>query len=456
MNMAKLNYGTIMENRKPLPSVKDEITNINAIDEGTIMKIVPLEQIKPSNLNSFEVTREDIDSLKESIRRNEIIIHSFLLMPIDDEGDGCLYKTLSGESRYYAIKELIEEGFEKYRLGVPAILTKKNLSETQQQILIREANIKQRKYSPKKVSETIQELVVLYKQLNEENKTNESPIKKVADYLHVSERTIQRHNALGSLIPELKELFDKSKIDLKRAAQFSNMDEQSQQMVVDLLKENSSITKQEAEEAISLQKEKELKQEEEIQKLNKLLTDSESEKLNIQVNLKKKEEEINNLIKDKNSEIEDIKNQEQEKRLQLESELEKSNPNNEEVEKLKKELELLTESKKDSINKLEQNLKEIQLAKEKELDIKNKEIEKIKIQLEEIQKKPKIEISEQEQERIKTEIEIKNLTEVSIKNIKTLQQKIIDADKKGLKLKFDSEIAEIHNMIINNLNLNKY
>lgn len=435
-------------------TLKDQMSKISAIDDGVIMKLVPIQQIKPSNLNDFDINREDINSIKESIRTTNILIHPFLLMPIDDNGDGYLYEILSGEQRYHAVKELIEEGHEKYKKGVPATLTDRNLSITEQKILIKEANIKQRGYDSRKIRETVQELVELYKERNEEKGTNNSVIKQVADVLGKDPRQIQRFNSLSKLIPELKDAFDRSEIGIERASQFASMDEESQKLVVELMESNSKITKKEVLEIQNLKKEQEKEYNEKINNLSLKLEQIEKDKQTIENSLSEKDKEVAKVLHEKDNEfkialsekenlISSIIEQEEQKRKALEEELLKSKPNDEEIVKLKDEILTISKEKENLIEKVKEE-KEKELAeKNKQLELKNKEIAEIKKELEKALNKDIAKVNETEILKVKMESEVNSLIENTSKSISLIYEKINDANEKGLTINITNRLIDL-------------
>lgn len=424
--MAKQNFGNMLKaNTKNKAS--DELRKIEAINTGDNFQVIPYDQIRPSADNKYP--QSAIKEVEESIEKFGLF-HNFVLIPIEE--DNYKYKIVSGEQRYHAVGNLLNKGNKRYIAGVPAKILDKNTSETDRKIIQEEANIKQRNYDPQTTREAVGRLTELYKIKNKEENKDESVVKQVSEATGLGNRQVQRYNAVNTkLIDELKKEFDKANIPLERAAQFANMDQDTQKLVLELLDTNKNITKNEIEE---IKKASDLKEEELKEKINELSEETNS------YDLQKKELEAQ--IQEKENAIEESILKNRNIREEIVKELLENNPNNEKIEELEKLSNEIQDEK-------------IQVEKEKEklgtkLNDAQKELSKLRKELEVAKKntnKP-TDLSKEEKEKIKAEFEIRNIESEIKKGLNTL---LVKSENYIKKYNDDNSIKDIYKELSNRM-----
>ena len=211
------------------------LNNINSmadIDDAKANKLVfiPISQLVPNGMNSQELSVDD--SLKESIK--EIGLNVPLdVIPIEDGK----YEITSGERRYTAFLSLIKEDpdftflwkgngrISPVTKGIPCTVNRRNLSDEDRD-LVRLIGNKARDYDP----------LEQYNLFFTANQTYESKKKKgeivrgdgrkvewLADYLSVSERTIQK------MLDDSWIVNSRNYMDVKKAGSYAAYVEQKNQ-----------------------------------------------------------------------------------------------------------------------------------------------------------------------------------------------------------------------------------
>ncbi len=181
-----------------------KLNNINSmadIDDAKANKLVfiPIGQLLPNSVNSKELSVDD--SLKESIR--EIGLNVPLdVIPIEDGK----YEITSGERRYTAFLSLIKEDPDfKYQWkgnqlispvekGLPCTVNRRELSDEDKD-LIRLIGNKARDYDPLEQYNLFLTANQIYESKKDKGEIVRGDGRKVewlADYLSISERTIQK------------------------------------------------------------------------------------------------------------------------------------------------------------------------------------------------------------------------------------------------------------------------
>lgn len=350
------------------------------------------EEIQVNNKNFYNIT--DIEELAENIKENGLM-HNIEVLDISDN-DKKEFRILSGERRYQAIKYLRESGVKFDTIPCKVM---KGLSEIDEEIHLIKGNSDTRVISEEEKRKQIERLTELYNIKNKHQGTKINAKKEIAKELQVSERTIERYNNINNkLIPELQEFFDNKLITLTDGDKFAKLDEQVQLAILEVLKKQNKISKEEIEIIKS--------------ENNKLL----KEKALKERQIKEKEELINNYQKI-NSEFEEkekyIKEKLEEKekeKLLIREQLAKEFENNKssEIEKLNDKLKSINEEKE----------KLIQSEKENAEKLKNNNIQ-LESKIKELENKLRVETSQQ-RDFIKREVlneKAKNLRKTVIKDI---------------------------------------
>lgn len=388
---------------------------------------IPFEEIKVNSKNFYNLTA--IEDLAQNIKENGLM-HNIEVLDISNT-EKKEFRILSGERRYQAIKHLRETGVKFDTLPCKVI---KGLNEIDEEIHLIKGNSDTRVISEEEKRKQIERLNELYNIKNKYQGTKINAKKEIAKELQVSERTIERYNNINNkLIPELQDFFDNKLITLTEGDKFAKLDEQVQFAILEVLKQQNKISKEEIEiiktENSKLLEEKALK-EKQLKEKEDLITTY---------------QKINNELEEKSRNIK-IKLEEKEKeKLLIREQLAKEFENN----------------KKDEIDKLNEKLKIINEEKAKLLQSEKENAEKLKnnnIQLEnkvnELENKLKVETTQQK-ELIKKEFlneKVKSLRKIVIKDILELANLITDnnldlADETILELERTINVFKYKNRV---------
>lgn len=353
---------------------------------------IPFEEIQVNNKNFYNIT--DIEDLAQNIKENGLM-HNIEVLDISDN-DKRGFRILSGERRYQAIKYLRESGIKFDTIPCKVI---KGLNEIDEEIHLIKGNSDTRVISEEEKRKQIERLTELYNIKNKHQGTKINAKKEIAKELQVSERTIERYNNINNkLIPELQEFFDNKLITLTEGDKFAKLDEQVQLAILEVLKQQNKISKEEIEiiksENNKLLEEKALK-ERQIKEKEELINNY--QKINIE--LEEKEKYIKEKLEEKEKE-----------KLLIREQLSKEFENNKssEIEKLNERLKSINEEKE----------KLIQSEKENAEKLKNNNIQ-LESKIKELENKLRVETSQQ-REFIKKEVlneKAKNLRKTVIKDI---------------------------------------
>ncbi|MGL5152164.1 MAG: ParB N-terminal domain-containing protein [Clostridium sp.] len=337
---------------------------------------IPFEDIKVNEKNFYNV--KNLDDLTRSIEENGLMHNIEVLEVLDGEKKS--FKILSGERRYQAIKRLREAtGSPKYDY-VPCKVIK-GLDEIEEEIHLIKGNSDTRILSEEEKRLQIKRLNELYTLKGEHSKGDNGrkliPKKEIAKELQMSQRTVERYtNVNEKLIPELQEFFDNKVISLTDADKFAKFDEEMQYSVLEILRNQNKISKEQIEtikeENQRLSEEKELK-EKQLKEKEVLIEEYQKEGEEIKDALRDKEEEKKALLDKLKREIEEENKEEVER---LEGALNALNTESRELAKKEKELSKNNKKLLKQIEELEKKSRlsdkeaiKIEVAKEKAKDI---------------------------------------------------------------------------------------
>lgn len=221
----------------------DELRKIEA-KEYYNYKVIPFDQIRPSEYNTYKM--ETIADIKESIKKFGLFDN--LLLGQLDPDEEYSYEIIGGEQRYWAIKELLEEGDDRFKVGIPSNIFSRDTPKIIKKIIMEESNIKRRNLTPSDMASHISNLEEYYKEAYEQKLLSgqKNLTKLISKETGIGERQVQRYKAINNnLIPEIKELFDSKQIAIEKAAHFSTMDEDTQRLIFSLLESNKKVTQEE-------------------------------------------------------------------------------------------------------------------------------------------------------------------------------------------------------------------
>lgn len=173
--------------------------------------------------NNFYGIRE-IEELEDSIKESGLL-HNLVVRKLNDK-----YEILSGERRYHALKKL---GYKKVPCQV------KELNDLDSELLLIQANSKQRELTPTEKMEAIKRLKIIYDKKRKNGE--EIPSGKTRDLIGkdigMSGVQVGRHMKINNnLIDGLKDMLDKKTISFKQALDLSNLDNEEQTNLYDQIK----------------------------------------------------------------------------------------------------------------------------------------------------------------------------------------------------------------------------
>ena len=195
--------------------------------EEQFTQFIEIEKLIPSKENFYGI--RDIEELAESIKENGLL-HNLVVRKMLDG----MYEILSGERRYSALKLL---GYSK----IPCKLV--DLDNIDSQILLIQANARQRELTPIEKMNGISKLKALYDYKREKG----LPLPKgktrdlIGDDLGISGSQVAKYQAVEkNLISPLKDKLNDGDITLTQATILSGLKEEEQQVIHEQIKEITS------------------------------------------------------------------------------------------------------------------------------------------------------------------------------------------------------------------------
>lgn len=354
-----------------LNSVSQNVKKANEIEAKNNFNVqyIDIKDIERNKKNFYEIV--NVDELAEDIKMNGLN-HNLVVRKLDNGK----YELISGERRYTALTQLVEQGNEIFAL-VPCKVIEAN--DIDSEIILIQANAQTRELTEIEKLEQVKRLTELYKTKKKNGEKVPGKIREIiANDLKLSPTQVGRYERINkNLIPELKEILENGNLTIANASEFSSLSEDNQKVILEIINNKVEISKEEATELKVKLKKLEQEKADELKRL-------ENEKL---VEIKKIENE-------KSVEIRRIENEKAEalrskklindEVLRLKSELDKSeNKSEEEIKEL--ENQLREELKKDLDNKY---LAEIENIKN-EANSNKEEKERYRKELEEMKAKSK-------------------------------------------------------------------
>ena len=354
-----------------LNSVSQNVKKANEIEAKNNFNVqyIDIKDIERNKKNFYEIV--NVDELAEDIKMNGLN-HNLVVRKLDNGK----YELISGERRYTALTQLVEQGNEIFAL-VPCKVIEAN--DIDSEIILIQANAQTRELTEIEKLEQVKRLTELYKTKKKNGEKVPGKIREIiANDLKLSPTQVGRYERINkNLIPELKEILENGNLTIANASEFSSLSEDNQKVILEIINNKVEISKEEATELKVKLKKLEQEKADELKRL-------ENEKL---VEIKKIENE-------KSVEIRRIENEKAEalrskklisdEVLRLKSELDKSE-NKSEAEIKELENQLREELKKDLDNKY---LAEIENIKN-EANSNKEEKERYRKELEEMKAKSK-------------------------------------------------------------------
>lgn len=354
-----------------LNSVSQNVKKANEIEAKNNFNVqyIDIKDIERNKKNFYEIV--NVDELAEDIKMNGLN-HNLVVRKLDNGK----YELISGERRYTALTQLVEQGNEIFAL-VPCKVIEANYIDSE--IILIQANAQTRELTEIEKLEQVKRLTELYKTKKKNGEKVPGKIREIiANDLKLSPTQVGRYERINkNLIPELKEILENGNLTIANASEFSSLSEDNQKVILEIINNKVEISKEEATELKVKLKKLEQEKADELKRL-------ENEKL----------VEIRKIENEKSVEIRRIENEKDEalrskklisdEVLRLKSELDKSeNKSEEEIKEL--ENQLREELKKDLDNKY---LSEIENIKN-EANSNKEEKERYRKELEEMKAKSK-------------------------------------------------------------------
>lgn len=322
------------------------------------VQYIDIKNIERNKKNFYEIV--NVDELAEDIKMNGLN-HNLVVRKLDNGK----YELISGERRYTALTQLVEQGNEIFAL-VPCKVIEAN--DIDSEIILIQANAQTRELTEIEKLEQVKRLTELYKTKKKNGEKVPGKIREIiANDLKLSPTQVGRYERINkNLIPELKEILENGNLTIANASEFSSLSEDNQKVILEIINNKVEISKEEATELKVKLKKLEQEKADELKRL-------ENEKL---VEIRKIENEKDEALRSKKIISDEV--------LKLKSELDKSeNKSEEEIKKL--ENKLREELKKDLDNKY---LAEIENIKN-EANSNKEEKERYRKELEEMKAKSK-------------------------------------------------------------------
>lgn len=205
--------------------------------ENFKIEYIDIENIVRNKNNFYEIT--NIDELAEDILLNGLN-HNLVVRPIE----GGLYELISGERRYTALKDLVDKGENKFK-KVPCKVS--DLNDLDSEIVLIQANAQSRELSEVDKLKQVERLTELYKLKKSKGERVGQIRKKISQDTGLSPAQIGRYSTISKgLIKELKEVLEKGNLSIANASEFAVLGEENQRMILDIIKNEVSINKNEA------------------------------------------------------------------------------------------------------------------------------------------------------------------------------------------------------------------
>ena len=354
-----------------LNSVSQNVKKANEIEAKNNFNVqyIDIKDIKRNKKNFYEIV--NVDELAEDIKMNGLN-HNLVVRKLDNGK----YELISGERRYTALTQLVEQGNEIFAL-VPCKVIEAN--DIYSEIILIQANAQTRELTEIEKLEQVKRLTELYKTKKKNGEKVPGKIREIiANDLKLSPTQVGRYERINkNLIPELKEILENGNLTIANASEFSSLSEDNQKVILEIINNKVEISKGEATELKVKLRKLEQEKADELKRLeNEKLVEIKKIENEKSVEIKRIENEKDEALRSKKLISDEV--------LRLKSELDKSeNKSEEEIKAL--ENQLREELKKDLDNKY---LAEIENIKN-EANSNKEEKERYRKELEEMKAKSK-------------------------------------------------------------------
>ena len=354
-----------------LNKVSQNVKKANEIEAKNNFNVqyIDIKNIERNNKNFYEIV--NVDELAEDIKINGLN-HNLVVRKLHNDK----YELISGERRYTAIKQLLEqEEIEQAKKDILSLIPCKviEVNDIDSEIILIQANAQTRELTEIEKLEQVKRLTELYKTKKKNGEKVPGKIREIiANDLKLSPTQVGRYERINKgLIPELKQILENGNLTIANASEFSSLSEDNQRVILDIINNKVEITK---EEATTLKVKLKKIEQEKADELKKL----ENEKL---IEIQKIENEKEEALKSQKLISDEV--------IRLKVELDKSeNKTEKEIKELKNQLreELKKDLDKKYFSEIENIKNEVSINKEEKERYKN-ELEKIKAENKENQNK---------------------------------------------------------------------
>lgn len=232
--------------------------------ENFKFEYIDIEKIRKNKNNFYEIT--DIDELVEDISINGLN-HNLVVRPIENG----LYELISGERRYTALNKLVERGEDKFK-KVPCKIS--DLNDLDSEIVLIQANAQSRELSDADKLKQIERLTELYNIKKSKGEKVGKIRDKIAKDTGLSPAQVGRYSAISKgLIKELKDVLEQGNLSISNASEFAVLSEENQRLILSIIKNEISISKNEANELKNKLKKIEKDKEDLLSKEEKYISD---------------------------------------------------------------------------------------------------------------------------------------------------------------------------------------
>lgn len=232
--------------------------------ENFKFEYIDIEKIRKNKNNFYEIT--DIDELVEDISINGLN-HNLVVRPIENG----LYELISGERRYTALNKLVERGEDKFK-KVPCKIS--DLNDLDSEIVLIQANAQSRELSDADKLKQIERLTELYNIKKSKGEKVGKIRDKIAKDTGLSPAQVGRYSAISKgLIKELKDVLEQGNLSISNASEFAVLSEENQRLILSVIKNEISISKNEANELKNKLKKIEKDKEDMLSKEEKYISD---------------------------------------------------------------------------------------------------------------------------------------------------------------------------------------
>lgn len=343
-----------------LNQVSQNVKKANEIEAKSNFNVqyIDIKDIERNKKNFYEIV--NVDELAEDIKMNGLN-HNLVVRKLDNGK----YELISGERRYTALTQLVEQGNEIFAL-VPCKVIEAN--DIDSEIILIQANAQTRELTEIEKLEQVKRLTELYKTKKKNGEKVPGKIREIiANDLKLSSTQVGRYERINkNLIPELSDILKSGGLTIANASEFASLSEENQKVILDIINNKVEISKDEATELKVKLKKLEKEKADELKKI-------ESEKID---EIRKIEQEKAEALRNNQLISDEI--------LKLKTELDKSeNKSEEEIKEL--ENKFREELEKDLNNRY---LSEIENIKN-EINLNKEEKERYKKELEEMKAKSK-------------------------------------------------------------------